>query len=49
MDTYIFLAKNFFKFKTDDKIKDYISLMGNNMCRYAIIIEEKYIFHSSSF
>ena len=30
-----------FKFKTDDKIIDYISLMGNNMIPYAIIIGEK--------
>ena len=30
-----------FKFKTDDKIIDYISLMGNNMVPYAIIIGEK--------
>ena len=32
------------KFKTDDKIIDYISLMGNNMCPYAIIIGEKYTY-----
>ena len=31
-----------FKFKTDDKIIDYISLMGNNMIPYAFIIGEKY-------
>ena len=31
-----------FKFKTDDKIIDYISLIGNNMVLYAIIIGEKY-------
>ena len=30
------------KFKTDDKIKDYISLIGNNMVLYAIILGEKY-------
>ena len=29
-----------FKFKTDDKIIDYISLMGNNIVPYAIIIGE---------
>ena len=33
-----------FKFKTDDKIIDYISLMGNNMVPYAIIIGEKFTF-----
>ena len=32
------------KFKTDDKIIDYISLMGNNMCPYAIIFGEKYTY-----
>ena len=32
------------KFKTDDKIIDYISLMGNNMCPYAIIIGERYTY-----
>ena len=31
-----------FIFKTDDKIIDYISLMGNNTCPYAIMIGEKY-------
>ena len=33
-----------FEFKTDDKIIDYISLIGNNMVRYAFIIGEKYIY-----
>ena len=32
------------KINTDDKIIDYISLMGNNMCPYAIIIGEKYTY-----
>ena len=32
------------KFKTDDKIIDYISLMGNNMTPYAIMIGEKYTY-----
>ena len=27
-----------FKFKTDDKIIDYISLMGYNLCPYAILL-----------
>ena len=33
-----------FKFKTDDKIIDYISLVGNNMIPYAIILGEKYTY-----
>ena len=33
-----------FKFKTDDKIIDYISLMGNNMIPFAIIIGEKFTY-----
>ena len=33
-----------FKFKTDDKIIDYISLMGTNMVPHAIIIGEKYTY-----
>ena len=32
------------KFETDDKIIDYISLMGINMCPYAIMAGEKYTF-----
>ena len=28
-------------FKTDDKIIDYISLMGNNMCPSTVAVEEK--------
>ena len=32
------------KFKTDDKIIDYISLMGNNMTPYAIMIGERYTY-----
>ena len=31
-------------FKTDDKIRDYISLMGNNMIPYAIMVGEKYTY-----
>ena len=33
-----------FKFKSDDKIMEYISFRGNNMCPYAIIIGEKHTF-----
>ena len=32
------------KFKIDDKIIDYISLMGNNMIPYAIMIGERYTY-----
>ena len=32
------------KFKIDDKIIDYISLMGNNMSPYAIMIGERYTY-----
>ena len=38
-----FSGLEIFEFKTDDKIIDYISLMGDNMCPFAIIIGEKYI------
>ena len=34
------------KFKTDDKFIDYISLMGNKMCPYAIMVGEKYTYFS---
>ena len=37
------------KFKTADKIIDYISLMGNNMCPFTITVgEKKQIFHIRS-
>ena len=32
------------KFKTDDKIIEYISLMGNNMIPYAIMVREKFTY-----
>ena len=32
------------KLKIDDKIIDYISLIGNNICPYAIIVGEKYTY-----
>ena len=32
------------KFNTDDKIIDYISLMGNNMTPYAIMVGERYTY-----
>ena len=40
------------KFKTDDKIIDYISLMGNNMIPYAIMVGEKntyFLYHCYKF
>ena len=33
-----------FKFKTDDKLIDYISLKGNNMIPYAVLLGEKYTY-----
>ena len=33
-----------FKFKTDDKIMGYISLIGNNMIPYTFAVGENYIF-----
>ena len=42
---YIYISGlEIFKFKTEDKIADYIPLMGNNMCPYAIVIGEKYTY-----
>ena len=39
---YVYISGlEIFKFKTDDKIIDYISLIGNNMISYAIMIGEK--------
>ena len=35
-----------FKFKTNDKIIEYISLIGNNMIQYAIRVGEKYTYFS---
>ena len=32
------------KFKIDDKIIDFISLMGNNMCRYGIMVGKIYTY-----
>ena len=36
-----------FKFNTDDKVIDYISLIGNNMCPYTNAIGEKYTYFIS--
>ena len=39
-----FSGLEIFQFKTDDKIIDYISLMGNNMIPYASILGKKYTY-----
>ena len=42
---YVYISGlEIFKFKTDDKIIDYISLIGNNLIPYAIMIAEKYTY-----
>ena len=42
---YVYIsALEIFKFKTEGIIIDYISLMSNNMCPYAIIIRERYTY-----
>ena len=44
-DEYVYFSGlEIFKFKTDDKIIDFISLMGNNMVPYGIIIGRKYAY-----
>ena len=42
---YVYISGlEIFNFKTDDRIVDYISLMGNNMIPYAIILGENYTY-----
>ena len=42
---YVYISGlEIFKFKTDDKIIEYISLMGNNMIPHAIMIGERYTY-----
>ena len=42
---YIYISGlEIFEFRTEDKILDYISLMGNNMIRYTLAVGEKYTF-----
>ena len=52
-DEYVYISGlEIIKFKTEDKLKDYISLMGNNMTPYAYAIGEKYtyfIYHRYKF
>ena len=52
-DEYVYISGlEIIKFKTEDKIIDYISLMGNNMTPYAYAIGEKYtyfIYHRYKF
>ena len=43
-----FSGLEIFQFKTDDKIIDYISLMGNNMVPYTFAIGEKYTYFIST-
>ena len=45
INEYVYLSGlEIIKFKTEDKIIDYISLMGNNIIPYAYAIGEKYTF-----
>ena len=45
---YVFISGlEIFKFKTDDKIIDYISLMGNNMIPYTFAVRENYTYFLS--
>ena len=42
---YVYISGlEIFKFKTDDKIIDYISLMGNNMIPYTFAVGERYTY-----
>ena len=42
---YVYISRiEISKSKTDEKIIDYISLKGKNLCPYAIIIGEKYTY-----
>ena len=42
---YVYISGfEIFKFKTDDKIIDYISLIGNNMIPYTFAVGEKYTY-----
>ena len=46
---YVYISGlEIFKFKTDEKIIDYISLMGNNMIPYTLAVGEKYTYFLSS-
>ena len=46
---YVYISGlEIFKFKTDDKIIDYISLRGNNMTPYTFALGEKYTYFLSS-
>ena len=46
---YVYISGlEIFKFKTDDKIIDYISLIGNNMIPYTFAVGEKYTYFLSS-
>ena len=44
-DKYVYISgRGIFELRTDDKIKDYISFMGNNMIPYAVMVGEKYTY-----
>ena len=46
---YVYISGlEIFKFKTDDKIIDYISVIGNNMIPYTFAVGEKYTYFLSS-
>ena len=45
---FYFSVLEIFEFRTDDKILDYISLMGNNMIPYTFGLGEKYTYFMST-
>ena len=46
---YVYISGlEIFEFRTNDKIIDYISLMGNNMIPYTIAVGERYTYFISS-
>ena len=46
---YVYISGHeIFKFKTDDKIIDYISIMDNNLCPYTFAIGDKYTYFKST-
>ena len=46
---YIYISGlDVFKFRTDDKILDYITLMGNNMIPYTFVVGDRYTYFIST-
>ena len=46
---YVYVSElEIFEFRTDDKILDYLSLMGNNMIPYTFAVGEKYTYFKST-